>query len=304
MRCGRWVKSRRPRPASRRALELDANQCMALARLAQISANRGSYPEARVWAERALALAPGYPDAALSLAAADLGERKTAEAEARVRGLAGRYAAHRDGSCLRERVARRYLRCHESTGRCRRGLYDLQSNAAKAQRWTICRRERRPAIRARDGPSFRARTPRPVETAAARRAPIDREPGVWSSCWVFRDPARRCWRSFSKGTRTWSVSRRKESLIDSVREFMQRPEDLDRLAGASSQTLEVFSRRVLAACRRGRRRCGRQGIRRQVPAQFAQATLDRAPVPGRQNYLRPAGIPGTRCSAVSVIGSK
>ena len=48
---------------------------MALAGLARIAASRGAHADARAWAEKSLALLPGYPDAVLSLAAAELGER-------------------------------------------------------------------------------------------------------------------------------------------------------------------------------------------------------------------------------------
>jgi tetratricopeptide (TPR) repeat protein len=71
----------------RRALELDPYQCVALAALAHIAASRGAFEEAREWAEKALALAPGFPDAVMSLAAAHLGEKKPRKAETAVRGL-------------------------------------------------------------------------------------------------------------------------------------------------------------------------------------------------------------------------
>ncbi|HWY97264.1 MAG TPA: sulfotransferase [Steroidobacteraceae bacterium] len=70
-----------------RALELDANQAIALAGLARIAAGRGAYREARERAEKALASLPGYPDAVISLAAAELGERQVDGAEARLRTL-------------------------------------------------------------------------------------------------------------------------------------------------------------------------------------------------------------------------
>ncbi len=70
-----------------RALELDANQPIALAGLARIAASRGAHREARERAEKVLALLPGYPDAVMSLAAAELGERQFNGAEARLRAL-------------------------------------------------------------------------------------------------------------------------------------------------------------------------------------------------------------------------
>ncbi len=73
----------------RRALELHAGQGVALAGLAQIAVRRGLYREARGWAERALAVMPGFPDAIMSLAAAELGEGTPAQAVARLDALLG-----------------------------------------------------------------------------------------------------------------------------------------------------------------------------------------------------------------------
>jgi len=71
----------------RRALELDSTQCLALSGLAHISAARGAFAEARTWAEQALAGIPGYPGAVMSLARADLHQRRAPEAEIRIRAL-------------------------------------------------------------------------------------------------------------------------------------------------------------------------------------------------------------------------
>lgn len=76
--------------AFQRAIELDPRQAVALAGLARIASYRGAYRQAREWAERALASLPGYPDAQLSLAAADLGEQDPLSAETRLRGLLSR----------------------------------------------------------------------------------------------------------------------------------------------------------------------------------------------------------------------
>jgi tetratricopeptide (TPR) repeat protein len=71
----------------RRALELDPHQGVALAGLARIASSRGSHHEAREFAEKALASLPGFPDAVMSLAAAELGERQVNRAEVRLRAL-------------------------------------------------------------------------------------------------------------------------------------------------------------------------------------------------------------------------
>jgi tetratricopeptide (TPR) repeat protein len=71
----------------RRSLERDAQQGVALSGLARIAVSRGAYPEARGWAERAVAALPGFPDAVMSLAAVELSERRVTDAEARLRAL-------------------------------------------------------------------------------------------------------------------------------------------------------------------------------------------------------------------------
>jgi tetratricopeptide (TPR) repeat protein len=58
-----------------------------LAAMASIAARLGRRGEARAWAERALALAPHYWAPRMALAAADLGDRDFAGAEARIRPL-------------------------------------------------------------------------------------------------------------------------------------------------------------------------------------------------------------------------
>jgi len=71
----------------RSAIETDPAQSLALAGLAHIARSRGAYSEAREWAEKALERVPGLPSAAMSLAAADLHQRRASEAESRLRGL-------------------------------------------------------------------------------------------------------------------------------------------------------------------------------------------------------------------------
>ena len=71
----------------RRSVELDARQAVALSGLARLAASRGAYPDARAWAERSLAVLPGFPDAVMSLAAVELSEQNVAGAETRIRAL-------------------------------------------------------------------------------------------------------------------------------------------------------------------------------------------------------------------------
>lgn len=64
-----------------RALELEPRNFVAMAALASIATHRGEHGEARRWAEQTLAASPGFPDAVLSLAAAELASGATARAE-------------------------------------------------------------------------------------------------------------------------------------------------------------------------------------------------------------------------------
>jgi tetratricopeptide (TPR) repeat protein len=70
-----------------RAIELDPGNLAAMAALASIATHRGQHEEARIWAQRALKVAPGLPDAVLSLAAAELAAGDTDSAEKRLRDL-------------------------------------------------------------------------------------------------------------------------------------------------------------------------------------------------------------------------
>ena len=70
-----------------RALELDPNNFTSAAALASIATHRGQHEDARLWADRALKVAPGFPDAILSLAAADLAVGDLDSAEKRLRHL-------------------------------------------------------------------------------------------------------------------------------------------------------------------------------------------------------------------------
>jgi tetratricopeptide (TPR) repeat protein len=58
-----------------------------MAALASIASHRGNHDEARSWAEKVLVAVPNFPDAVISLAAADLASGATARAEVLIREL-------------------------------------------------------------------------------------------------------------------------------------------------------------------------------------------------------------------------
>jgi len=226
----------------RRALALDPRQGVALAGLANIAARRGLYGDARSWAEQALALLPGYPDAVASLAAAELGEGEAARAVTRLETLladprlAGAERAAVEGlkgdaldALDRPAEAfRAYARCNEELRRCYAPRFTAGPSALAYVR----------AMTA----YFRAA--RPEQWRAPAASPGAPSP-VRGHVFVLGFPR--------SGTTLLEVALEghpqalslgeRELLIDGVHEFMRAPEDLGRLAVADAAVL----RRLRAA---------------------------------------------------------
>jgi Flp pilus assembly protein TadD len=70
-----------------RAFELDPRNFSATAALASIATHRGQHEEAQEWAQRTLRIVPGFPDAILCIAAAELAVGNRVAAESRLRAL-------------------------------------------------------------------------------------------------------------------------------------------------------------------------------------------------------------------------
>jgi tetratricopeptide (TPR) repeat protein len=77
----------RARASHMRAVELEPGNVAAMASLASIASHRGNHEDARAWAEKVLAVVPGFPDAVLALAAADLASGALTRAEMLLRQL-------------------------------------------------------------------------------------------------------------------------------------------------------------------------------------------------------------------------
>ena len=73
--------------AFRRAADLQPGNLLALAGLASTASRAGHHAEARGFAEQVLAVEPGYPDAILVLARADLADGDFTGAEARLHSV-------------------------------------------------------------------------------------------------------------------------------------------------------------------------------------------------------------------------
>jgi tetratricopeptide (TPR) repeat protein len=221
-----------------RALDLDANQCLALAGLAHIASSRGSYPEARQWAERALAIVPGYPSAVMSLAAAELGERRMLESETRIRGLlddsrlTGHERAHAhgllgdvlDAQSRYEEAFEAYTACNEELRRQFADLYTGEDGALAYVQSMLRYFERQDTAR------WKSRPPPGPDFS-----------GVREHVFLLGFPR--------SGTTLLEVIleghpevvslEEHELLIDPVQEFMRRPDDLEALLQASPAMLEA-----------------------------------------------------------------
>jgi len=77
----------RARASHLRAVELEPGNVSAMASLASIASHRGNHEEARSWAQQVLAKIPNFPDAVLSLAAAELAGGELARAESLLTSL-------------------------------------------------------------------------------------------------------------------------------------------------------------------------------------------------------------------------
>jgi tetratricopeptide (TPR) repeat protein len=220
-----------------RALAVDANQGIALAGLAHIASSRGAYPEARVLAEKALTFVPGFPDAVMSLAAAELGERRTQQAEARTRALLSdtrlaplehAYANGLLGDILdtEDRPAEAfaaYTACNQELHRLYGDRFGAGANAfeyvrAMTRYFELARPE-----------AWKARQPGDTDRAGVREHVF---------LLGFPRSGTTLIEIILEGHPNVVSLEEKESLIDSVHEFMQRPEDLERLTPATPATLE------------------------------------------------------------------
>ena len=221
-----------------RALALDAHQGLALAGLANIATSRGAYSEARAQAEQALRLMPGYPEALLSLVSCELGERNPQLAEARARDLLSREDLHP--------LSRAY-----ASGLLGDAL-DAQGRTAEAfSAYSLCNR----ILRETYGPRFNSH-PRALGYAQRlldylRRA----DANAWHTAPLPTGLDAAVGHVFvlgfpRSGTTLLEVVleghprvvslEENESLIDGIQEFMQQPEDLDRLLRAPPATLDAL----------------------------------------------------------------
>jgi tetratricopeptide (TPR) repeat protein len=234
----------------RRALELDANQGVALAGLARIAVSRGAHREARERAEKALAALPGFPDAVMSLAAAELGERQVNRAEVRLRALltdsrlapaerayaTGLLGDVLDAKSLPDEAFAAYTSCNEQLQRAYAGQFSAGPSALEYARALTHYFERL----------------HPRSAGAAESSPTGAsQPTGHVFLLGFPRSGTTLLEVVLEGHPDVVSLEENELLIDAVREFMRGPSDLDRLMLAPAASLEplraAYWRHVAAA---------------------------------------------------------
>ncbi|MGC8518829.1 MAG: tetratricopeptide repeat-containing sulfotransferase family protein [Steroidobacteraceae bacterium] len=220
-----------------RAVGLDAAQAPALAGLSSIACQRGAYDEARTWAQKALAVAPGLREAIMSLAAAEFGERQLGRAESRLQelllertrlsGVERAYVEGLLGDVLDaegryEEAFAAYRSCNEALRCSYAGRFANACDYAEALGGWLDRTASGTPV-----------TPSPQSARSA--LPRDH---------VFIIGFPRSGTSLLgvilEGHPQVATLVERECLVEAVLEFMRRPEDLDRLWGATPQVLEHF----------------------------------------------------------------
>lgn len=221
----------------RRAIELDPDQGVALAGLASLASSRGAYPEARERATRALQRLPDFPEAVLALAAAELGERETKSAEARVRELLSNsrlapleraYASGLLGDILdakgrTDEAFAAYTQCNRLLQEVYASQFSGQLSALEYVRSMTLYFERTARASWKSGATADRRI-----TGAAGHVFLMGFPRSGTTLLEV----------ILEGHPEVVSLEENESLIDGVRSFMQTPEDLGRLLEAPPATLD------------------------------------------------------------------
>lgn len=222
-----------------RAVELDPQQAVALAGLARIASYRGAYEQARAWARRALERVPGYPDAQLSLAAVELGERQPDAAEARLRSLLAQAALSAEQRGLASGLLADALDAQGRTSEA----FAAYTDSNEVQRRAFASRFASADPTARQYADQLVEYLQGTESARWRAAPPSSGPGP-AAGHVFVLGFLRSGTSLLEvileGHPQVVSLEESESLIDSVQQFMQQPQDLERLLYAPPATLDAL----------------------------------------------------------------
>ena len=230
-----------------KALELEPGNIAAMAALASIATHRGDHASARNWAERVLAAVPGFPDAVLSLAAAELaaGQRGPAEtllrelrSDVRITPLDRARADGLLGDVLD--AGGRYAEAYVLYAACGNALREIHRSIASGTRALAYTRSLTAAVRAVDA----GRWPHAASPAAGAAAGHVFLLGFPRSGTTLLEVA-------LDGHPKVASLEEHELLTDSVLRFMGEPVDLAALAGAGERDLEALRAAYWARVREG-----------------------------------------------------
>jgi tetratricopeptide (TPR) repeat protein len=242
----------------RRTLELQPRNLAALAGMASLCSRRGDHEDARRYAEQVLALEPNYPDASQVVAAADLAAGEPARSEARMRRLIEeprlspleRAIAHGflgdalDAQGRTDEAFAAYRICNDERRRVYASRYAGQATTREVVRWAIAcvtKAPRRAASPGAAGEQRRA-TPARRESAPARAH-------------LFLMGFPRSGTTLLEqllGSHPDVVTLdERETLVDSVRTFLNSAADLERLFDTPDDELAVFRQQYWMRVREG-----------------------------------------------------
>ena len=233
------ARVREAQAAFQRAVQQDPQQPVALAGLARIASYRGAYRQARQWAEGALARLPGYPDAELSLAAADLGEQDPLSAESSLRALLARTDLNPEQRAFAGALLGDAL---DAQGRMA-DAFAAYTDSNEVQRVAFAPRFASANPTARQYAEQLAEYLRGTEPARWRAAPLAAA-ATPAAGHIFVLGFLRSGTSLLEvileGHPQVVSVEESESLIDSVQQFMQQPQDLQRLEHAPQARLNAL----------------------------------------------------------------
>ena len=233
------ARVREAQAAFQRAVQQDPQQPVALAGLARIASYRGAYRQARQWAEGALARLPGYPDAELSLAAADLGEQDPLSAESSLRALLARTDLNPEQRAFAGGLLGDAL---DAQGRMA-DAFAAYTDSNEVQRVAFAPRFASANPTARQYAEQLAEYLRGTEPARWRAAP-PAAAATPAAGHIFVLGFLRSGTSLLEvileGHPQVVSVEESESLIDSVQQFMQQPQDLQRLEHAPQARLNAL----------------------------------------------------------------
>ena len=234
-----------------RALELEPGNLAATVALASIASHRGEHAAARQYAEQALAQAPGFPDAVLSLAAAELAAGEFGRAETLLHGLmldsrAGRLDKARASGLLGDVLDAmgRYAEAFASYSDCNEALrhyYSRYAEGTSILAYTRALSETLDRLGERDLTA----TP-PADIGAATQGPAAGHVFLLG----FPRSGTTLLEVVLEGHPAIVTSEEHELLTDGVLRYMREPLDLAPLAGAGDADLAPLREAYWAGVRR------------------------------------------------------